>query len=131
MTMPTARSLFLLSVMTLFAGFALTVGGWAGAAAVSAVGSIGVLWFHFSFHFGPDGKRWQVWPQHFILVVFIIANLLRGLGVGFASVLFILLIAAILANVFVSAAPVKVSIGKEETGEKKDSSETSEGRTLP
>jgi len=112
--MPTARSLFLLSVMTLFAGFALTVGGWAWAAAVSAIGSIGVLWFHFSFHFGPDGKRWRVWPQHFILVIFIIANLLRGLGVGFASVLFILLIAAILANVFVSAAPVSRSDGEKE-----------------
>jgi hypothetical protein len=124
MIMPTARSLFLLLVMTLFAGFALTVGGWAWAAAVSAIGSIGVLWFHFSFHFGPHGKRWRVWPQHFILVIFIIANLLRGLGVGFASVLFILLIAAILANVFVSAAPVSGNDGKNEVGAEKDSSET-------
>lgn len=111
MTMPTARSLFLLSVLTLFAGFALTVAGWEQAPAVSAVGSIGTLWFHFSFHFGPEGRKWEMWPQHALLVLFVLANLLRGFGVGFASVLFILLIAAILANVYLSAAPASVSDG--------------------
>ncbi len=98
--MPTQRSIFLLSVLTLFAGFAMTVGGWKWAVPVSAIGSIGVLWFHFSAHFGKNGTGMKAWPQHLLLVSFIIANLLRGLDVGFATVMFILVFAALLANVF-------------------------------
>jgi len=102
--MPTQRSVFLLSVLTLFAGFAMTVSGWKWAVSVSAIGSIGVLWFHFSAHFGKNGTGMKAWPQHLLLVSFIIANLLRGLDVGFATVMFILVFAALLANVFVSGA---------------------------
>lgn len=100
--MPTQRSLFLLSVLTLFAGFAMTVGDWNWAVPVSAIGSIGVLWFHFSAHFGKNGIGMKAWPQHLLLVSFVIANLLRGLDVGFATVMFIIVFAALLANVFVS-----------------------------
>lgn len=102
--MPTQRSLFLLSVLTLFAGFSMTVGGWKWAVPVSAIGSIAVLWFHFSAHFGKGGTRMKVWPQHLLIVSFIIANLLRGLDMGFATVMFIIVFAALLANVFVSGA---------------------------
>jgi hypothetical protein len=100
--MPTPRSLFLLSILTLFAGFSMTVGGWKWAVPVSAIGSIGVLWFHFSAHFGKNGTRMKAWPQHLLIVSFIIANLLRGLDVGFATVMFIVVFAALLANVYVS-----------------------------
>jgi len=42
--------------------------------------------------------------QHLLLVSFIIANLLRGLDSGFATVMFIVVFAALLANVFAGGA---------------------------
>jgi len=61
---PSRQSFFLLAVLTLFAGFVLTASGWKGKEAVSIAGSIGVLWFHFSAHFGERGTRWKAWTLH-------------------------------------------------------------------
>lgn len=103
-TMPTARSLFLLAVLTLFAGFAMTVAGWQGRVAVSALGSIGVLWFHFRATFHAEKGNRPAWTRHALLLSFIIANLLRGLGSGVATVFFLLMVAALMADVYVTGA---------------------------
>jgi hypothetical protein len=102
--MPTARSLFLLAVLTLFAGFAMTVAGWQGRVAVSVVGSIGVLWFHFRATMGAERGKRPAWTRHILLLSFIIANLLRGLGSGGATVFFLLMVAALMADVYVTGA---------------------------
>lgn len=102
--MPSARSLFLLSVLTLFAGFAMTVAGWQGRVAVSALGSIGVLWFHFRATMGAERGKRPLWTRHALLLSFVLGNLLRGLDVALATVFFILMVAALLADVFVSGA---------------------------
>ncbi|MCF8255911.1 MAG: hypothetical protein K9J06_00030 [Flavobacteriales bacterium] len=62
-----------------------------------------VLWPHFSVHFGKNGTRMKACHQHLFIVCFIIVHLLRGLEVGFATAVFIIVFAALLANVLVSA----------------------------
>ncbi|MCF8257190.1 MAG: hypothetical protein K9J06_06535 [Flavobacteriales bacterium] len=100
--MPSQRSLFLLSVLTLFAGFSMTVAGWQGRVAVSAIGSMGVLWFHFRASYGANRVGKPIWTRHFLILSFIIANLLRGLGLGIATGFFILMVVALMADVYVS-----------------------------
>ncbi len=112
---PTQQSLFALAILMLFGGFVLTVANWKGKEALSIAGSIGVLWFHFSAHFGQHGSKWKAWPQHLLIVSFICANLLRGFNVAFAPVFFILVIVALLATILVSGMvllPKETSLNK-------------------
>jgi hypothetical protein len=113
---PSQQSLFALAILMLLGGFVLTVANWKGKEALSIAGSIGVLWFHFSAHFGLRGTKWKAWPQHLLIVSFICANLLRGFDVAFAPVFFILVIVAVLANILVSGMvllPKETSVNKD------------------
>jgi hypothetical protein len=121
---PSRQSFFLLAVLTLFAGFVLTASGWKGKEAVSIAGSIGVLWFHFSAHFGERGTKWKAWPLHLMVVSFIIANLLRSFGVAMATAFFLIALVAFMAHVLTSGLalmPTEEKVEGEEGQEAKKS----------
>lgn len=114
---PSRQSLFFLAVLMLFAGFVLTAVGWMGKEIISIAGSIGVLWFHFSAHFGPRGTKWKAWPLHLMLVSFITANLLRSFGVAMAAAFFAIALVAFMAHILTSGwalMPAQEQTDKEE-----------------